>query len=54
MSDHPYPGAAPFNGCPYCGDDSIEPEGIPAHIPSCDAVPTTDEVVDALEQRGLF
>lgn len=53
MSDHPHPGEAVLDGCPYCGDDTIKSESVPAHLP-CDAVPSTAQVAEALKERGLW
>jgi len=42
MSDNPNRETPPR--CPYCG---AEPGHLPPHIRACDAVPSTDEVLDA-------
>lgn len=48
------PGYTSFDGCPYCKNPDLKPEQMPTHIPKCDAVPTTDEVVAALKERGIM
>lgn len=41
-----------LDGCPYCGED-LSDKRVRYHLP-CDDVPTTDEVIEALEEKGIY